>query len=62
MLRDTNPQHWKLFAFYYSPENPRLFVPKRTGIPFTLNFARPAAWAITGGILAVVIFAAMANH
>jgi len=62
LIRDTNPAHWKLLVFYYNPDERRLFVPKRTGIPFTLNFARPAAWAITGSILAVIIFAAIVNN
>jgi uncharacterized membrane protein len=52
MVRDRNPLHWKLLIFYYNPENPRLFVPKRTGIPFTLNFARPMAWVMTAPIIA----------
>ena len=52
MVRDQNPQHWKLLIFYYNPENPRLFVQKRTGMPFTLNFARPMAWAMTVPIIA----------
>ncbi|HKR29895.1 MAG TPA: DUF5808 domain-containing protein [Terriglobales bacterium] len=62
MYRDANPDHWKLFVFYYNPENPRLFVPKRTGIPFTLNFAKPAAWAITGVTFAMIVFAAIVNN
>ena len=62
MDRDTNPQHWKLSVFYYDPENPRLFVPKRTGMPFTLNFAKPAAWAITGTTVALIVFAAIMNN
>jgi len=62
MYRDANPQHWKFLVFYYNPENPRLFVPKRTGIPFTLNFAKPAAWAITGTAFALMLFAAIVNN
>ena len=60
--KDTNPAHWKLVIFYYSPDEPRLFVPKRTGIQFTLNFARPAAWVIAGTIVALIAFAAVANN
>jgi uncharacterized membrane protein len=62
MWRDTNPQHWKLLVFYYNPENPRLLVPKWTGLPFTLNFARPMAWVVTGSIVALLAFAAIANN
>ncbi len=62
MLRDQNPQHWKLLVFYYNPENPRLFVPKRTGIPFTLNFARPTAWVMTVPVVAGMVLAAIVNN
>jgi uncharacterized membrane protein len=53
MLRDTNPSHWKLLVFYYNPAEPRLFVAKRTGGPATLNFAKPAAWAIIAVAVAI---------
>lgn len=62
MFRDANPQHWKLVIFYYNPSNPRLFVPKKTGLPFTLNFARPMAWVLSAGILAVLLIAVIANN
>jgi uncharacterized membrane protein len=53
MLRDKNPNHWKLWVFYYNPDLPRLFVAKRYGTPITLNFARPMAWAIVALTLAI---------
>jgi uncharacterized membrane protein len=63
MLTDKNPKHWKLLStFYYNPEEPRLFVAKRSGLPFTLNFARPMAWAITGLTLAIVAILAIINN
>jgi uncharacterized membrane protein len=62
VVGDRNPQHWKLVIFYYNPENPRLFVPKRTGIPFTLNYAKPMAWVMTTPIIAGLVFAAIVNN
>jgi uncharacterized membrane protein len=62
MYQDTDPRHWKLFILYYNPDEPKLLVPKRSGLPWTLNFARPLAWAITCGVAALVIFAAVANN
>jgi uncharacterized membrane protein len=62
MVRDQNPQHWKLLVFYYNPENPRLFVAKRTGIPFTVNFARPTAWVMTVPVVAGMVLAAIVNN
>ena len=40
----TDDAGWRLGLFYYSPEDPALFVEKRIGIGYTLNFARPMAW------------------
>jgi len=62
MISDTNPQHWKLVFIYYNPENPKLWVNKRSGLPFTLNFARPAAWAITAVIVALAAAAFVMNN
>jgi len=62
MSRDTNPRHWKLLIFYYNPDNPRLFVAKRSGVAFTMNFARPAAWVATAILLAGMVLAAVFNN
>lgn len=32
--------NWKLGILYFNPENKKIFVPKRLGIGWTLNFAR----------------------
>jgi uncharacterized membrane protein len=53
---------WKLAIFYYNRDEPRLIVPKHTGLPFTLNFAKPAAWVIIGTIVALIAFAVVANN
>jgi len=37
---------WKLGLFYVNPGDPALMVPRRFGIGWTLNFARPGAWAL----------------
>jgi uncharacterized membrane protein len=34
-------------------------VPKRFGLGWTLNFARAAAWVYLGGVVAVLILAAV---
>ncbi len=55
MLRDENPSHWKLGVFYYNPDQPRLIVAKRFGGLFTLNFARPMAWALASILPATAV-------
>jgi len=59
MIRDKNPNHWKLLVFYYNPDQPRLFVAKRLGGPMTLNFARPMAWAVAAIPLAIIAMSAI---
>jgi uncharacterized membrane protein len=49
----TPDRCWKAGLFYVNPEDPAVFVPKRAGIGYTLNFGRPAGWAALLAILAV---------
>ncbi len=44
-------KHWKGGLFYYNPDDSRLWVEKLTGLGYTFNFARPAAWVILGLLL-----------
>ena len=45
------PQDWRGGLFYANPEDPRLIVPKRWGVGWTFNYARPAAWMVTALLL-----------
>jgi uncharacterized membrane protein len=38
-------------VLYVNPGDPRLVVPKRWGIGWTFNFAKPIAWVILGALL-----------
>jgi len=53
--KTANKEAWRGGVFYYDPRDPALFVPKRFGIGYTLNFANRWSWLIIG-ILVVVIF------
>ena len=56
LLADED-SHWKLGVFYFNPDDASIFLPKRFGIGWTMNFARPVTWAITlGGLAATVAF------
>lgn len=46
-------QYWKLGIFYFNRHDPALFVEKRFGIGWTVNFARPIGWIILVSILVV---------
>lgn len=43
-----DPANWRgkgLFAYYYAPSDPRVWVPKRIeALGWTLNFAHRASW------------------
>ncbi|WP_068782765.1 DUF1648 domain-containing protein [Paenibacillus phocaensis] len=47
-------RYWKLGSIYFNPQDPSLFVEKRSGIGWTLNFANPISWLTLLGILVVI--------
>lgn len=52
-----NDRYWKCGVFYYNPDDPSLFLPERFGVGWTLNWARPAVWAIViGGFVLTAAF------
>ena len=56
-LPDDNDEHWTLGIFYVNRDDTSLFLPERFGIGWTMNFARPAAWAIiVGGVALTAAF------
>ena len=50
---------WKRGVFYYNPLDRRLFLPKRSGLGITVNFANPLSIVITGVL--VVLIAGLAS-
>lgn len=44
---------WKLGFFYYNPDDPSVFIEKRVGVGWGLNYARPAAIIIA--VIAVLL-------
>lgn len=56
-------QHWKGGVFYVNRDDSALFVPKRFGIGYTLNFGHATAWVIMGLVLVLpLILALFAMH
>ena len=45
-----NSQFWVAGGFYVNRSDPRLFVEKRFGLGWTLNFAHTIAWWLAGGL------------
>lgn len=50
-LLSDDDVHWKLGVLYFNRQDASVFLPKRFGFGWTLNFARPAAWAIAVGFV-----------
>lgn len=48
-------RHWKLGIFYFNWEDPALFLEKRFGVGWTINYARPLAWILFLAIIASAI-------
>lgn len=46
-------QYWKLGIFYFNRHDPAMFVEKRFGIGWTVNFARPIGWILLAAVVAI---------
>jgi uncharacterized membrane protein len=50
----TPEQCWHAGDFYYNPDDPALFVEKRVGIGYTLNFGNRVSWVFLGAVLVFI--------
>lgn len=50
-LRADDDEHWKLGILYWNPDDASVFLLGRFGIGWTVNLARPAAWAMLVGFV-----------
>jgi len=48
-------EYWKLKFIYFNPENPRIFVPKRIGIGWTINMGRWQSFIMIGVIICIIV-------
>ncbi|RBP00878.1 DUF1648 domain-containing protein [Rossellomorea aquimaris] len=55
VINADDDQYWKGGLFYFNPEDPSIFVEKRFGVGWTLNFARPMGYLILVAPLLVII-------
>ena len=46
---------WKGGLLYYNPNDPALFVERRSGMGFTLNFGHRGSWLFMGGLLLFIV-------
>ncbi len=62
--RDAVPEpasdsYWKAGLFYYNPDDPAIFVSKRVGIGYTMNFANKVSWVVLVALLLIVLLPAL---
>lgn len=48
-------RYWKLGGIYYNPADPALFLEKRFGIGWTINFGHKLSWVIMAALVVVII-------
>ena len=59
---DRTPDHyWKLGVFYFNPDDSAIFVEKRFGLGYSLNFARPISWIIVALLLMAPLIPILAH-
>lgn len=46
---------WKLGLFYYNPNDPAVFIEKRFGVGWTLNFGNPRSWLVSSALLLFIL-------
>ncbi len=51
----TDPVHWTTLGIYSNSSDPAIWLPKRSGLGWTLNFAHTIAWVYLAAILIVPI-------
>jgi uncharacterized membrane protein len=49
-------QHWRAGLFYYNPQDPALFVQRRNGPGYTLNFGYIFSWPVAAFVIADFAF------
>ena len=54
-LNRDDDKYWKMGMFYVNRDDPSLFVEKRFGIGFTLNFGRPLGWIVLAVIAIIIV-------
>lgn len=55
MIDRLDDRNWRLGVFYYNPDDPAPFVPKRFGLGWTINFAHPGGKVIAGLMIIMIL-------
>jgi uncharacterized membrane protein len=55
LIDRNDARYWYAGMFYYNPDDPDAFIPKRSGLGWTLNFAHPRSKLVALIIVAAVL-------
>ncbi len=55
----NDDDNWKFGIIYFNPRDPSIFVEKRIGVGWTVNFGHPLGWIILIGIIAVIVLSSI---
>ena len=58
----TPDSAWVLGMLYVNHDDPALFVEKRFGIGYTLNFGHPLSWVLLGLAIGIPVLLAVLRH
>ncbi|HEX2868518.1 MAG TPA: DUF5808 domain-containing protein [Ignavibacteriales bacterium] len=59
---EDEAKSWYLWGFYFNPKDSRMFLPKRSGLGITINFANPWAVAILIVLIVLIIAIGKVKH
>lgn len=57
-----NDEYWKLGQFYFNPDDPAVFIEKRFGIGWTINFGNKRGWIYIGILIIFIIGSLLAER
>ncbi len=57
----SSPTNWTRLGFYRCADDPRLMVPKRVGIGYTINVAHRRSWWVLVALLGVAVAPILVN-
>lgn len=55
IVHEVKQSPWRFGVIYYNPDDQRLVVRQRTGLGWTLNMAKPLAWAVLVPIVVLLV-------